>query len=454
MFAKVSDYFPGLMRALRLNRIVVVAVAVCLALVAGCTREAETPATHVVILGLDAGTWDLLDPYIERGLLPNLAKLRANGTSGPLQSMKQSSSPVVWTSIATGKKPEKHGITSFVRFPTGDTGKPGPVTSTMRQGKAFWNIVGPRGYDVAIVGWFVTWPVEDVNGRMISDRAHWGEIDEKGVFPPAYLNDVAVPTFDEARAAMRAFMDFDYDPDLVDKDSTDPAERINYLVFDRFVRAWIRDTYYLRAAERILEDGALPRVLALYLRGTDDVQHGFWKFMEPEPFGDVTPEQAARFGKVIERYWQWADQAVGRVLAYYDNTPRLVIVASDHGAGPAVGVWKINVPEYLHLSGSHREKGIFIAEGPGIRRGERIDDAEIYDITPTLLQYLGMPVGADMDGKILGEIFTGALAKRPIETVATHDEASDLATGYVASAADEKALEHLKSLGYIDEDAR
>ncbi len=361
-----------------------------------------------------------------------------------------SSSPVVWTSVATGKVPEKHGITVFVRFPNGDTGKPGPVTSTMRNGKALWNIVGPRGYDVAVVGWFVTWPVEEVNGRMVSDRAHWGEIDEQGVFPPAYVTGIPIPTVDEARAAMRDFVDFDYDPAHRDKESTDPAERLNYLVFDRFVRAWIRDTYYLRVTERILNDGALPRVLAVYFRGTDDVQHGFWKFMQPEHFPDVTPEQAARFGKVIERYWQWIDVAVGKILARYEGTPRLVLVASDHGAGPAVGDHRINVPEYLHLSGSHRQTGIFIAEGPGIRQNERIEDAEIYDVTPTLLQYLDLPVGDDMDGKVLREIFSGALAKRPVEKITTYDDTSDRATGHIASGADEKALEFLESLGYVD----
>lgn len=424
-------------------------VVVCFSAV-GCSKPPPPPADNVVILGLDAATWDVIDPLMKRGLLPNLQKLRAKGTTAPLKSTQPSSSPVIWTSIATGKTPQKHGITSFVRFPTGDGGKPSPVSRTLRHGNAFWNILGDHGWDVAVVGWFVTWPVETVNGRMVSDRAHWGAIDEKGVFPPNYLFDLAVPTMDDARAAIPTFMSYDFVPGDLLADGSDAEKRLNYLVFDRFVRAYMRDLYYVRAAERILRDGPLPRVLALYLRGTDDVQHGFWKFMEPQWFADVPPEQVERFGKVIERYWQWTDEQIGKVLSYYEGKNPFVLIVSDHGAGPAVGQYKITVPEYLHLSGAHRDKGVLIASGPGVREGESIIDASIYDITPTLLWYFGLPVGSDMDGKVLTDLFTPIFAQRPISTVPTYDDPNQKPPSQTESKVDDKALEHLRSLGYID----
>jgi predicted AlkP superfamily phosphohydrolase/phosphomutase len=432
------------MKALR-----ALAVAALVLALAACSREVQ-PAKKIVLIGLDGGTWDLLDGYIERGLLPNLAKLREHGVWAPLQSIQPSSSPVIWTSIATGKSPEKHGITFFVRFPGGDTGKPGPVTSTMRRGKALWNILSKQGRDVAVVGWFVTWPVEAVNGRMISDRAHWGATDEKGVFPPGYLSDFDAPQLDEGIKALPDFMHAEFDPKKLDPNDTRPEARLNFLVFDRFVRAYTRDLYYLRATERVLADGPLPDFLAVYLRGTDDVQHGFWKFMQPELFEGVTAEQAADYGKVIERYWQWADAAVGRILSFYEGTDRLVLVVSDHGAGPAIGEYKIFTPEYLHLSGSHRKTGILVAQGPGIRAGGSTQNASVYDVTPTILAYLGEAVGEDMDGHVLGDLFVPALAKRPVAHIATYDEAGDVPTGHVQSDVDDKALEHLRSLGYIE----
>ena len=417
-------------------------------LLAACTRQVEQPARHVVVLGLDGGTWDLLDPYIDRGLLPNLARLRSTGAWAPLESIQPSSSPVIWTTIATGKTPEKHGITFFVRFPDGETGKPGPVTSSMRNGKALWNILTTQRYDVAVVGWFVTWPVEAVNGRMISDRAHWGATDEKGVFPPGYLAGLEAPGMEEAMEALPKFMRFDFDPRALDLDSSDPEVRLNALVFDRFVRAYLRDLYYVRAAERVLSDGALPDFFALYLRGTDDVQHGFWKFMEPDLFDDVTPEQAERFGKVIERYWQWVDVEVGNVLSHYENVPHLVVVVSDHGAGPAVGPDQIVTPEYLHLSGSHRDTGIVIVNGPGVREGATVADASVYDVTPSILYYLGEPIGDDMDGRPLTGLFTERDGEIP--RIASYDEEADRPSGHVASEVDQQALEHLRSLGYIE----
>jgi arylsulfatase A-like enzyme len=127
-----------------------------------------------------------------------------------------------------------------------------------------------------------------------------------------------------------------------------------------------------------------------------------------------------------------------------------VLVVSDHGAGPAVGQYKIDVPEYLHLSGAHRDTGVLIANGPGVRQGETVHAARIYDVTPTLLWYLGLPVGADMDGKVLTDMFTTAFARRPVETVPTYDDATRQPASQTESKVDDKALEHLRSLGYIE----
>ena len=86
-------------------------------------RTTDATPPRVAVLALDGGTWDLLGPYMERGLLPNLAGLRERGAAGPLQSIRPSSSPVVWTTVATGKMPRKHGINWFVWKPQGG-GKP------------------------------------------------------------------------------------------------------------------------------------------------------------------------------------------------------------------------------------------------------------------------------------------------------------------------------------------
>jgi len=432
------------------------------------------------VLGLDAGTWDLLGPWMDQGLLPNLARLRDGGVYGKLRSTQPSSSPVIWTSIATGKTPEKTGITWFVRFPHGP-GKPVPVDRRQRKAKALWNMLSEHRIDVAVLGWYVTWPAEEVNGRLQTDLAHFGRMDG-GSFPPGFLWDQKPVAVEDAVAAMPRFMDFPYDAArAVKKDGELPS--LDYLVYDRFLRAWARDRFYLDAANRTLTDGPLPEAFFLYLRGTDDVQHGFWKFMDPaaftprngpdgKPLGGTTvvaPEQVAAFGKVIEKYWQWMDEEVGKLLAHYTaggGAAPLVIVCSDHGAGPAIGEQQVEVPEYLHLSGAHLIDGIFLANGPGIRQGGaggkgiEIEGATIYDVAPTILHALGLPIANDLDGKVLTTIFEQNLADKP-DTILETWEGGDSAPGGEteeeeeeedpAAAVDEKVLEHLRSLGYIDD---
>ena len=53
----------------------------------------------------------------------------------------------------------------------------------------------------------------------------------------------------------------------------------------------------------------------------------------------------------------------------------------------------------------HSPYGVFVAKGPGIKTDERIYGAGLLDITPTILTAFGLPVGHDMDGKVLVDIF-------------------------------------------------
>ncbi|HEY2775921.1 MAG TPA: alkaline phosphatase family protein [Candidatus Binatia bacterium] len=428
---------------------------------------AEAKRPRIVLIGIDAGTWDLLDPWMAQGLLPNLARLRDGGVYGNLQSTEVSSSPVLWTSIATGKVPDKTGVTWFVRFPNG-LGNPVPVDRSSLKTSPLWRILSRRRIDVAVLGWYVTFPAEEVDGRLLTDLAEFGQM-PGSAYPETFLWDLAPIPQGQAVAAMPRFMDYPYDPEKAVRKPGEPPS-LDFLVFDRFVRAWTRDKFYLDAAERTLSEGPLPEALFLYLRGTDDVQHGFWKFMDPGAFAPhsdadgksvegttiVPPDQVAAFGKVIPRYWQWIDEGVGKVLSHYPaSDPPLVIICSDHGAGPAVAENKVDVPEYMHLSGSHRPVGIFIANGPGIRhggsRGIELHGASVYDIAPTILHALTLPIGKDMDGHVLSSIFEDSVAQRPDETIDTWDTpgSGPPASPEVPAAIDDKIREHLKSLGYI-----
>ncbi len=111
---------------------------------------------------------------------------------------------------------------------------------------------------------------------------------------------------------------------------------------------------------------------------------------------------------------------------------------------------------YASKSGTHRDDGIFLAHGPGIRSGNVVRGARIIDLAPTILHLLDVPVPEDMDGRVLDEIFTDdapAPAARLTAVAAAERElvpaGADDGDGYSA-ADEEKVAERLKSLGYME----
>ena len=124
---------------------------------------------RVVVLGLDGVDPETVDLLVGEGKLPHFARLRQEGAYGRLHSERPLLSPIIWTTIATGKTPDVHGIGHFVAV-NPQTGEELPVTSQMRKVKALWNIASEAERRVAVVGWWATWPAEQVRGEIVSDH--------------------------------------------------------------------------------------------------------------------------------------------------------------------------------------------------------------------------------------------------------------------------------------------
>jgi len=142
-------------------------------------RAAVDPVERdVLILGLDSFDWRILDPMMEAGRMPNLAGLVRRGARANLRTIRPILSPVIWTSVATGVKPSRHGIVDFV-VTARDTGALMPVTSAMRQVPALWTLLSRQGIEVGVVAWWATWPAETVRGRIVTDRVAYQLFEEK-----------------------------------------------------------------------------------------------------------------------------------------------------------------------------------------------------------------------------------------------------------------------------------
>jgi hypothetical protein len=98
----------------------------------------------------------------------------------------------------------------------------------------------------------------------------------------------------------------------------------------------------------------------------------------------------------------------------------------------------------------HRPQGVIAACGPGFKTDELVFGARLLDIAPTVLHYFGLPVGEDMEGRVLEDVFT---ERRPVETQPTWEnpDAPRQARAESGAAADKALLEQFVALGYIDE---
>ena len=121
-------------------------------------------AKRVLLIGWDAADWSFLTPLLDSGKMPNLRRLIEGGVSGRIATLQPILSPILWTSIATGKRGDKHGVLSFVE-PAPDGKSIQLVGSASRRAKALWNILSQLGCRSVVVNWFASHPAEPIRRR-------------------------------------------------------------------------------------------------------------------------------------------------------------------------------------------------------------------------------------------------------------------------------------------------
>ena len=128
-----------------------------------------SPPRKVLLIGWDAADWKVIHPLLDAGKMPNLERFLEQGVMGNIATLQPALSPMLWTSIATGKRPYKHGVHGFSE-PDPVTGAIRPVTNLSRKTKAVWNMLNQEGKNTITIGWWPSNPAEPLSkGVMVSN---------------------------------------------------------------------------------------------------------------------------------------------------------------------------------------------------------------------------------------------------------------------------------------------
>ena len=537
-----------LMKETRLKKQLLLPVMIIFILISlSACRYSKKDKHKVLLIGLDGAGWNVMHPLIDKGKLPNIKQLMDKGYWGELKTFSPLDSEVIWTSIATGKTPQKHGIINRL-MEDPDNGDNVPPTSNMRTTKAIWNILSEKRRKVGVFQYMVTWPAEEVNGVMVSGNI----VDLGGI--DYFSKDRSYPPF-ATLCSKQKFENFK----LLEKSIFGNIEK------EKFPNFWWSveeiDNFTINIFKHFFKRKDFDFSL-LYLRGIDVTSHCFWQYLFPEGF-DVPEDDIQRYKEVINNYYLWCDGIIGDILKETDEDTAIFIV-SDHGFKTRAkddylftkaeyllevcGIKEINkdgekvilenypndphsfkkniriigdlsgkdfgkireeaknvlksvkvletgynifsnikdtqagflidapksymiknpehhiiindkkhkISDFLinHIyPGAHSHSGIIIASGKHMASNKEVKSATIYDITPTVLYYMGLSAARDMDGKVLTEaIERNYLEARPVKYIDTYENKKrEAAQKPIRSFLDEEKIkEKMRSLGYIN----
>jgi tetratricopeptide (TPR) repeat protein len=407
------------------------------------------PSRRVLLVGWDAADWKVINPLMERGYMPAFSGLINRGVMADMETLQPVLSPMLWNSIATGKRADEHGILGFTEVdPAG--GNVRPVTSTSRRVKALWNILSQEGFRSNVVSWFGGHPAEPIRGACVSDAYARG-------FPPKGDPWPIMPGTVWPERLAEALTDLRIHPGDIDAgivrtfiDRATGIDQSKPHLLGTLAKV-LAECFTTHAAATHLMEHEPWDFMAVYYIGIDHFSHGFMNYHPPKE--DWIPaELYEMYNDVVNSGYRLMDLFLARLL-FLAGPETTVLVLSDHGfhsghlrparipaipAGPAA---------------QHRPLGIFTLTGPGIRGDERIYGINLLDVAPTVLALFGLPAGEDMPGRVLAEAFDSPPDPARIPSWdLVEGEAGMHAAGFNMPPSDaELLMQQFVDLGYIDE---
>jgi tetratricopeptide (TPR) repeat protein len=416
---------------------------------------------RVLLIGLDGADWDRIEPMMEQGRLPHIAALVRRGAVGQVAFERPPLSPILWTTLATSRPADEHRILDFVEADP-DTGRAVPVTGRGRRVKALWNFADDAGLTSVVIGWWATWPAEQIRGAVISDRwsytllpLHPSLTVAATVSPvelEAGLERIRVPSESLGAAELMRFLPPDEEMrSVLDGSLPGAADGVEHPI--AHLRRVVAVTRSVEAAALELMDSFWPDLTMVYFQGVDEVGHRFARY-EPPALPSVSPRDRGRYGGVLDAFYRFQDEAVGRLVKAAGPETAVVLV-SDHGFARGA---ERPAEEPADFTGKaalwHVGPGILVFAGGPFTRN-RLGEARLADVAPTILAALGLPVAEDFSGRpVRAALSDSFLEAHPVASISSYERTGGrvrrLETTGAAGGLDADAqLSRLRALGYL-----
>lgn len=403
----------------------------------------------LILIGWDSADWDMAGPLMDAGEMPALRSIVEGGASGKLRTLEPPLSPMLWTSIATGKRANQHGILGFTEVDR-LTGRVRPVVAASRQCAAIWDILAAQGLRCHTIGWFATHGGQIPAGSVVSNffpaptagpDQEWPPSPKGSIWPEeiaSVLDDLRVSPSDLGGDVIGVFC-----PRWKEVDTKDDP-RLNHL------QIHLAEAFTIQAATCWILENQPWDFVAVYFRAMDEIAHHFMSFHPPR-MGGVTPRDFELYREVMRSTYRLHDLMLSRLMALAPADTHFMVV-SDHGFQSGAHRPRFTPRAPAGITVWHREHGLFAASGPRFSCDALVHGAGLLDITPTILALFGLPAGGDMPGRVLHSVFKELPETSPafVETWETGVKPGVQSLGFLSEEENAALIEQFVALGYME----
>lgn len=403
-------------------------------------RSARGVAGRVAIFAIDGADWELLSELASDGRIPNIAALTKNGASASLQTIQPTVSPLVWTTLATGVTPDRHGVIDFI-----DRANNQPIDARARHAPALWEIAEVFGRHAMVVNWWSDWPPQPTSAAIFDSPV---QLLESAAYPPSIAARVRlheVPASTIGYAHVGRFLNItnaEYDTAVNSGNPTDPINVFRNVL----AKTWTDH----RVALDLYQQQS-PLVAMVGYDGTDVVNHLFGPYHPPYREG-MSEVSYRRYWPAVANYYAEIDRLIGEWMQVLSDDTTVILVSA-HGFR-----WGSNRPRLQPIGraaiADHRNPGVFIAYGNHVVPSRATHEVSIYDVAPTALAILGMPKSVEMPGQVATWAFRDIAPVESVRVVSYGEFFGGRPVIGAPTVAPKPYLQALQAIGHIIDPSR